>query len=53
MAKVSEAIREPIQEILGAIKWVLGRIPPELCADILQNGIFLTVDRLHFRIWIR
>ena len=42
MAKVSEAIREPIQEILGAIKWVLGRIPPELCADILQNGIFLT-----------
>ena len=37
MAKVSEAIREPIQEILGAIKWVLGRIPPELCADILQN----------------
>ncbi|HIU16499.1 MAG TPA: rod shape-determining protein, partial [Candidatus Ventricola intestinavium] len=42
MAKVSEAIREPLQEILGAIKWVLGRVPPELCADILQNGIFLT-----------
>ena len=42
MAKVSEAIREPIQEILSAIKWVLGRVPPELCADILQNGIYLT-----------
>ena len=25
MANVSEAIREPLQEILGAIKWVLGR----------------------------
>lgn len=42
MARVSEAIREPLREILGAIKWVLGRIPPELCADILKNGIFLT-----------
>ena len=42
MSRVSEAIREPIKEILSAIKWVLGRIPPELAADILQNGIFLT-----------
>ena len=42
MAKVSEAIREPLKEILAAIKWVLGRIPPEFAADILQNGIFLT-----------
>lgn len=42
MSKVSEAVREPIKEILGAIKWVLGRTPPELAADILQNGIFLT-----------
>lgn len=42
MSRVSEAIREPIKEILSAIKWVLGRIPSELAADILQNGIFLT-----------
>ncbi len=42
MAKVSEAIREPLKEIVAAIKWVLGRIPPEFAADILQNGIFLT-----------
>ena len=42
MSRVSEAIREPIKEILSAIKWVLGRIPPELAADILHNGIFLT-----------
>lgn len=42
MAKVCEAIREPLKEILSAIKWVLGRIPPEFAADILQNGIYLT-----------
>lgn len=42
MSKVSEAIREPLREILSAIKWVLGRIPPEFAADILKNGIFLT-----------
>ena len=42
MGRVSEAIHEPIKEILDAIKWVLGRIPPELAADILQNGIYLT-----------
>lgn len=42
MNKISEAVREPLSEILSAIKWVLGRIPPEFAADILQNGIFLT-----------
>ena len=42
MVKVSEAISDTLREILGAIKWVLGRIPPELAADILQNGIVLT-----------
>ena len=38
----NRAISDTLKEILGAIKWVLGRIPPELAADILQNGIFLT-----------
>lgn len=42
MLKVTEAISDTIKEILGAIKWVLGRIPPELASDILKNGIFLT-----------
>ena len=42
MTKVAEAIGDTIKEILGAIKWVLGRVPPELAADILENGIFLT-----------
>ena len=42
MNKISEAIQDQVSEILSAIKWVLGRIPPEFAADILQNGIFLT-----------
>lgn len=42
MKKVTEAISDTIKEILDAIKWVLGRIPPELAADVLENGIFLT-----------
>lgn len=42
MTKVSLAIRDTLKEILTAIKWVLGRIPPEFAVDILQNGIFLT-----------
>lgn len=42
MKRVSESVKEPVREIMDAVRWVLGRIPPELCADILQNGIFLT-----------
>ena len=42
MSKVAETIQGTLKEILVAIKWVLGRIPPELAVDILQNGIFLT-----------
>ena len=42
LQQVSEAIQEVLREILAAIKWVLGRIPPELAVDVLQNGIYLT-----------
>ena len=42
VSKVSEAIAEPLKEILAAIKWVLERIPPEMASDILKNGIYLT-----------
>jgi len=42
MNRISEAIQDQVSEILSAIKWVLGRIPPEFASDILQNGIFLT-----------
>ena len=41
-AQIYEAIHEPCLAILGAIKWVLERTPPELAADIMHNGIYLT-----------
>lgn len=37
-----EAVKEPCEAILKAIKWVLERTPPELCADIMRGGIHLT-----------
>jgi len=40
--QIYEAIYEPCMAILGAIKWVLERTPPELAADIMHNGIYLT-----------
>ncbi len=40
--QIYEAIREPCLAILGAIKWVLERTPPELAADVMHHGIYLT-----------
>lgn len=40
--EVAEAIAEPIQEILETIKVALEQTPPELAADIVDNGIVLT-----------
>ncbi|MBQ2953178.1 MAG: rod shape-determining protein [Clostridia bacterium] len=37
-----QAIHEPCRAIVKAIRWVLERTPPELCADILRTGIHLT-----------
>lgn len=37
-----QAIHEPCRAIVGAIRWVLERTPPELAADILRTGIHLT-----------
>ena len=37
-----EALKEPCEAILKAIRWVLERTPPELCADIMRHGIHLT-----------
>ena len=37
-----EALREPCEAIIKSIKWVLERTPPELCADIMRDGIHLT-----------
>lgn len=40
--QIYEALHEPCLAILGAIKWVLERTPPELAADIMHNGVYLT-----------
>ena len=40
--EIYEAIKDSIREIIVALKEVLGKCPPELSADILDNGIILT-----------
>ena len=37
-----EALKEPVQEILEAVHYVLEKTPPELAADISNQGIILT-----------
>ena len=37
-----EALAEPIQAIVEAVKSVLEKTPPELAADIIDRGIILT-----------
>jgi len=40
--QVHEALHEPCLAILEAIKKVLEKTPPELSADIMRNGIYLS-----------
>ncbi len=39
---VAEALREPVTEIIDAIRIALEAMPPELAADIVDRGIVLT-----------
>lgn len=41
-AQAYEALKDVCAAILGAIHWVLERTPPELAADIMRTGIYLT-----------
>ncbi len=41
-AQAYEALKDPCEAILKAIRWVLEKTPPELCADIMRGGIHLT-----------
>ena len=41
-AELAEVLLEPMREILEAIHLVLERTPPELVADIAQNGIIMS-----------
>lgn len=40
--EVRDALREPVREILSAIRATLEQTPPELSADIIEDGIMLT-----------
>ena len=40
--EVYEVLQEPLREIMSAILWVLERTPPELGADVMRSGIYLT-----------
>ncbi len=40
--EVREAIEEPVAAIVDAVKVTLDRTPPELAADIMEQGIVLT-----------
>jgi rod shape-determining protein MreB and related proteins len=39
---VREALAEPVSSIIDAIKTTLDKTPPELAADIMEDGIMLT-----------
>jgi len=40
--EITEAIRGPLMQIIGAVKGVLEDTPPELAADIIDKGIVLS-----------
>ncbi|MCK9267509.1 MAG: rod shape-determining protein [Alkaliphilus sp.] len=40
--EIMEALREPVSQIVEAIKYTLEKTPPELAADIMEIGIMLT-----------
>lgn len=41
-SEITEAIAEPLQEIIQAIKQVLSDTPPELAADVMERGIVMS-----------
>lgn len=41
-AEIREAIQEPVNAIVQAVKRALEKTPPELVADISENGLLLT-----------
>ncbi len=41
-AQVNDALMDPLAEIIDAVRTALEKTPPELAADIVDNGIILT-----------
>lgn len=46
---VINAVKEALNEIIGAVKVVLQKTPPELAADIMDKGIVMTGGSSKFR----
>jgi len=40
--EITQALIDPLAAILGAVRSVLERTPPELCSDVVDRGIVLT-----------
>ena len=40
--EILEALTDPLNQIVSAIKIALEQTPPELCADIAERGMMLT-----------
>ncbi|HLE59045.1 MAG TPA: rod shape-determining protein [Candidatus Limnocylindria bacterium] len=40
--EITEAIEQPLQQIIGAVRAVLEQTPPELSSDIIDKGMVLT-----------
>jgi rod shape-determining protein MreB len=40
--EIRDALAQPVNAILERVKWVLEHTPPELSADIVTHGIWLT-----------
>ena len=40
--EILEGLQEPLRQIIGAVKAALEQTPPELSADVAENGIVLT-----------
>ena len=40
--EITEAITEPLEAIIGAVRAVLEETPPELSSDIIDKGMILT-----------
>jgi len=41
-AEIREAVEEPVQLIIDAVKFTLDKTPPELAADIMEKGVVIT-----------
>jgi rod shape-determining protein MreB and related proteins len=41
-SEVTESLKDPLDEMLGAIKHVLQETPPELAADVIDKGIVIS-----------